>query len=178
MKKSGKKKEQDILEETAKIYQSITRDSMDGFWIVDLQGRFLDVNDAYCQLIGYRRNELLKMNIADVEVREKPNVIAKHLERIKKTGESRFQTQHRKKSGEIIDVEASANYANYLGGFIFIFLRDISARKKTEEELAKNRDKSKNIIEGQLTESYKHLGLINRKISLLLEMGKFPKSKK
>jgi len=104
MKKSGKKKEQDILEETAKIYQSITRDSMDGFWIVDLQGRFLDVNDAYCQLIGYRRNELLKMNIADVEVREKPNVIAKHLERIKKTGESRFQTQHRKKSGEIIDV--------------------------------------------------------------------------
>jgi transcriptional regulator with GAF, ATPase, and Fis domain len=78
----------------------------------------------------------------------------------------------------VLDIEASANYANYLGGFIFIFIRDISESKKAEEAMAINRANSKDIIETQLTDSYKHLGLINRKISLLLELGKFPKSKK
>jgi PAS domain S-box-containing protein len=178
MKKSLKKGEQELLEKTAKIYQSITRDSMDGFWIVDMQGRFLDVNDAYCSLIGYSRKELLKINISDVEAWDKANGVVKHLQEIKKTGAGRFLTQHLKKDGTIIDIEATANYADYLGGFIFIFIRDISVQKKREGELSRNRAKSKKIIAGQLTDSYQHLGLINRKISLLLELGKFPSSKK
>lgn len=176
--KNIKKKERDLLEETAKIYQSITRNSMDGFWIVDMQGRFLDVNNAYCQLVGYARKEMLKMNIADIEVKEKSANIIKRLKKIRDVGEDRFATQHRKKNGEIIEVEASANYANYLGGFVFVFIRDISERKKAEEEMAKNLANTKKVVETQLAESYKQLGLINRKITLLLELGKFPKSKK
>lgn len=178
MKKSRKKEEQNLLEETAKIYQSITRDSMDGFWIVDMQGQLLDVNDAFCRFIGYKRSELLKMRISDIEIRKKPSDIVKRLQRIKKEGESRFLTQYRKKDGRIIDVEISSNYANYLGGLVFVFIRDISEKKKTEDALTKNRTESKKIIERQLTESYKHLGMINRKITLLLELGKFQGSKK
>lgn len=177
--KKTKKKERDLFKETAKIYQSITRNSMDGFWIVDMQGQFLDVNDAYCDLIGYSRKELLKMKISDIEVREKTSqTIITQLKKIKNSGSDRFFIQHRKKSGEIVDVEVSANYANYLGGFIFVFIRDISEQKKTEEILKKSQAESKKIIEKQLAEPYKHLGLINRKISLLLELGKYPKSKK
>lgn len=178
MKKIKKTAEQDLLEKTAKIYQSVTRDSMDGFWIVDMRGRFLDVNDVYCQLIGYSRKELLKMSIDDIRVGGKINDITKQLQKIKKTGEERFLVQHRKKDGTIIDVEASANYANYLGGFVSVFIRDITNRKKAEDALSKKQAESKKIIEKQLAESYKHLGLINRKISLLLEVGKYPKSKK
>lgn len=224
MKRPGKKREQELLEKTARIYQSITRDSMDGFLAVDMKGRFLDVNDAYCHLIGYSRSELLKMNISDVKAGKKPKEsIAKNIRRIKKEGESRFLTQHRKKDGKIVYIEASANhanYANYLGGLIFVFLRDISKRKKKEDELAENRAKSKKVMEGRLADAYKHseeqakskkkiekrlvdaykhsevqakskkkierrladsykyLGTINRKISLLLELEYFPKSKK
>lgn len=177
MKKSRNKREQDLVEKTARIYQTITHDTMDGFWIVDMQGRFLDVNDAYCRLIGYSRSELLKMNISDVEAIEKPKDIIKRIKQLKRMGKSRFFTQHRKKSGETMDIEVSANYANYLDGLIFVFLRDITESNKEEDEKAANRAKSKKIIEGQLTDSYKHLGLINRKISLLLELGKYPKSK-
>jgi PAS domain S-box-containing protein len=176
--KKSNKKEHDLLEKTARVYQSITRDSIDGFWIIDMQGRFLDVNDSYCRLVGYSRKELLKMNIAEVEVGGKTKDIARRLKSIKRMGTDRFLTQHREKSGKIIDIEATANYANYSGGFILFFLRGISERKKTESDLAQNRAKSKKIIEKQLSDAYQHLGLINRKISLLLEIGKFPKSKK
>lgn len=178
MKKSEKKEEQNLIEKTARIYQSITRDTMDGFWIVDMHGQFLDVNDAYCLLIGYSRNELLKMNISDVEAEEKPKDIAKHLQKIKKAGRDRFFTKHRKKNGQIIDIEISSNYTDYLGGLVFVFLRDITAIKKTEKDQFRNRAESRKLIEGQLADSYKHLGSINRRITILLDMGKYPKSKK
>lgn len=177
MNKFRRKGEHELLEKTAKIYKSITRDSMDGFVIIDSKGHFLDVNASYSSLIGYSQSELLKMSLADVEVAKKGDGISKRIQNIIKTGGDRFLIQHKKKDGTIIDIDASANYANYLGGFIFIFIRDVSERNKAEGILAKNRDKSRKIIEKQLTESYKHLGLINRKISLLLELGKFPKAK-
>lgn len=178
MKKNLKKTEQKLIEETAKIYQSITRDAVDGFWIVDMQGQFLDVNDTYCRLIGYSRKKLLKMNIADIEVNEKPKAVIKHIQKIKNNGKDSFLAKHRKKNGKIINIEVSANYANYLGGLVFVFLRDVSERNKIEQELEKKRAEAKNIVAQQLAESYKHLGLVNRKIALLLEIEKYPNSKK
>lgn len=40
-------------------YKLIIQTAMDGFWISDTQGRILDVNDAYCKLTGYSRDEML-----------------------------------------------------------------------------------------------------------------------
>ena len=174
--KNLKTEEQLLFEKTAKIYHSITRGSMDGFWIVDMQGNFLDVNDSYCALIGYSRKELLKMNMSDVKVGIKPGDIEKNLLEIKKNGEGRLFIQHRKSSGAVVDIEVSANYGNYLGGLVFVFMRDISESKKATDDLAKHNAKSKNIIQGRLADSYKYLGTINRKISLLLELGKYPTS--
>jgi PAS domain S-box-containing protein len=178
MKKTGKKERQAMVEETARVYQSFTRDTMDGFWVVDMKGNFLDVNGAYCRLIGYSRSELLKMNVAAVEAIDKPKDIAKRIQQLKKRGKARFFTQHRKKNGQVIDFEISANYTSYSGGMIFVFLRDVTERNKAEAEKAAYRASMRKMLETQLADSYKHLGSINRKISLLLEIGKYPISKK
>jgi len=118
-------------------YRTILRTTMDGFWIADIQGRFLDVNDAYCHLIGYSRDELLTMKISDVEAVEKPKETAQRIQRIMETGGDRFETRHRCKDGGIIDIEVSANYAKIGGGRIFVFLRNITERKRIEEEREK-----------------------------------------
>lgn len=178
MKKTGKNPEQGLIEKTAEIYQSIIRDSMDGFWIVDMKGQFLDVNDAYCHLVGYSRRELLKMNVTDVETKNRKSGILLHIKKLKKTGKDRFLTQLKKKDGTPLDVEISANYAEHLGGLITVFLRDLTGIRQTENVQHRNRAESRKKIEGQLTDSYKHLGTINRKISLLLELAQFPKSKR
>lgn len=199
MKKTRRKVERALIEETAKIYHSIVHNSMDGFWIVDMRGTLLDVNNVYCRMIGYSRSELLQMNASDIEVKKKQKDIVKQYKHIKKTGTERFFTQHRKKDGTIVDIEITANYADHLGGLIFVALRNITetrrmannqykhratSRKKIEGQLAdsyqhsQDQIASRKKIEGQLTDSYKHLGTINRKISLLLELEDFPKSKK
>ena len=118
-------------------YQTIISTAMDGFWITGMQGHFLDVNDAYCHLVGYSREELLKMRIQDVEATEKPEETARHIQRIIETGHDRFETQHRCKDGRIVDIEVSVNFRPSHGGRLYVFLRDIIARRQAEEALQK-----------------------------------------
>ncbi|MBN2562451.1 MAG: PAS domain S-box protein [Phycisphaerae bacterium] len=115
-------------------YRTILRTTIDGFWLTDMQGRFLDVNDAYCRLIGYSRDELLNMSIADVEAVERPEETAQRIRGIMATGGDRFETRHTGKNGGTVDVEVSVNYRQERGGQLFVFVRDITERKRAEAE--------------------------------------------
>lgn len=63
-------------------------------------------------------------------------------------------------------------------GRIRLYFTDITDRKLAEEKLAKAQMELKRRTEEQLVESYKHLGVINRRISLLLEIEKHSQSVK
>jgi len=117
-------------------YQTILRTATDGFWLVDMQGHFLNVNQSYCNFIGYSYDELMKMAIPDIEVIEKPEEVAKRIKNIKEVGSDRFETRHRRKNGQIIDVEVSVNYLPVDTGRMCVFTRDITERKKNAMALA------------------------------------------
>jgi PAS domain S-box-containing protein len=134
--KFGKVEEKRKLAEEE--YRTIVRTAMDGFWIVDMDGRFLDVNDAYCYLTGYSRDELLTMRISDMEAVERPEETASRIQKIREFGGDRFESQHKCKDGKIIDVEVSVNYIGVGGGQMFVFLRDITEQKRAEKELREN----------------------------------------
>jgi PAS domain S-box-containing protein len=126
---------QDITERklSEEQYRTIVRTAMDGFWLVDAEGKILDVNDSYCRLIGYSRGELLTMSITDVEAAEAPDETARHIERVKRKGYDRFETRHRSKGSQTIDVEVSVNFMEDEGGRFFVFVRDITERKKADQ---------------------------------------------
>ncbi|HAX70713.1 MAG TPA: hypothetical protein DCY14_13960, partial [Anaerolineae bacterium] len=52
----------------------------DGFWIVDTNGRFKEVNQAYCSMSGYSREEILSMGVLDVEALETGDEIRGRIE--------------------------------------------------------------------------------------------------
>ncbi|MCX6353470.1 MAG: ATP-binding protein [Candidatus Aureabacteria bacterium] len=116
-------------------YKIILRTAMDGFWIADMQGRILEVNNAYCRMVGYSHTELLSMSIKDVEAAESAEDIANHIDRIVKAGSDRFETKHRCKDGKILDVEVSIHYIKGRDGRVFMFLRDITEHKQTEKKI-------------------------------------------
>jgi PAS domain S-box-containing protein len=120
---------------------------MDGFWLVDTQGRLLEVNDAYCRMSGYTREELQRMSIVDLEANESPDEIATQIGQIIQNGGARFERQHRRKDGCVVDVELSVNYLPSSGGQLVCFLRDITERKRIDETLRKERALFRTIID-------------------------------
>lgn len=116
-------------------YKEILGFALDGFWIHDREGRFLDVNDAYLHLTGYTREEFLKLNLKDIEAPQDPQESARHIRDILQTGKGRFQTCHRRRDGNLIHVEVSVHFSELDGGRFYTFVRDITESRLAEEAL-------------------------------------------
>lgn len=118
-------------------HHAILQTAMDGFWLVNLQGRIMEVNEAYCKMSGYTSVELLTMSITDLDVKESRVDTAAHIQKIVVNGKDRFVSRQRHKNGSIFDVEVSVQFYQE-AGVLFAFLRDVTASNRVEEDLRKN----------------------------------------
>jgi two-component system, sensor histidine kinase and response regulator len=128
-------------------YRTIVQTSVDGFWMASIvDGRLLDVNPAYSRMVGYSRQELTGMRIADLEAGESEEEIVRHINDVIAGRRERFETQHRRKDGALVDVDVSAKYSAEGGGVLIAFLRDVTGRKRDEARLADLLDFNRTII--------------------------------
>jgi len=136
---TDRKRKDEALSKNEEQLRTILKTAMDGFLLTDLEGRFLQTNDAYCQMIGYSEAELLAMDILDVDSALSAEAITANIQTIiKQEGRgTRLETRHRRKDGTIIDVEISIQYRPIEGGRLVTFLRDITERKRAEEQLSR-----------------------------------------
>ena len=117
------------------MYQTIVQIMTDAYWLVDEHGRLLDVNDAYCQLSGYSREELLGMRLPDLDAIESPEIVTAHMQKVLTQGADCFETQHRRKDGRLVEIEISVTVLPGEPKRIISIARDISERKRMEEAL-------------------------------------------
>jgi diguanylate cyclase (GGDEF)-like protein/PAS domain S-box-containing protein len=123
------------LQEREALYRGVIESSADGFWVVDTEGRLLEVNDVYCQRSGYSREELLGMRIRDLDAMEDPEETRQRVQAILDTGSNLFETRHRAKDGTVWQIEVNACYSPLKGGLIFSFIRDVQRRNRSESLL-------------------------------------------
>lgn len=116
-------------------YGTVVRTAMDGFWLINREGRIIDANDAYCRMTGYSRDELMRMSVADIEAAETAEDVAAHIRKTIGLGSDRFETRHRRKDGGTIELEVNATYLNIDGGYFFAFFKDLTELRKNETEL-------------------------------------------
>jgi PAS domain S-box-containing protein len=128
-----RKQSEDALKESEERHRAILRTALDGFWLVDAStGKLIDINDAAASLLGYTSEELLTLGLKDIDVQWSPDEIDREIQKIKTVGKALFETRHRTKSEQIIDVEISVNYLPRSDQF-FSFIRNITERKRAEE---------------------------------------------
>ena len=108
---------------------------MEGFFVVDDQGRLVDVNPAYCAMVGYSREELLQMRVSDLEAVETPEETARHIRRVREQGFDRFDSRHRRRDGTMVLVEVNVRPIGPEGTLMVASFRDVTAARRAEETL-------------------------------------------
>jgi len=128
-------------------HQSLLKTALNGIWLADSQGRFLEVNDAFCRMSGYEEGELLNMSVSDVIIPGGSGQQPALIEQIWECGEMRFETGHRRKDGTFFNAEISAQYLPVGDGRILAFVQDITERKQAEEVLRLNEARLRSLVE-------------------------------
>jgi len=125
----------------------ILQTAMDGFLLGDMQGYLLEVNEIYCRMSGYSRDELLGMRIFDLVTGEDPVVTKSRIQKIIKQGEDRFKSRHRRKNGTFFDVEVSVQFQRSGEGRLVNFVHDITERKQADENLRESEARYKSLFQ-------------------------------
>lgn len=115
-------------------YKRVLETAIDGFWLTDIQGNLLEANEAYAQMSGYTADELTHMHISQLDANENPEEVQAHIANLMNHGYERFETRHRRKDGQVLDIEIAATIVPE-SNQIFVFCRDISERHKMETKL-------------------------------------------
>ena len=105
------------------------------YWI-DPQAKILDVNEAASLMLGYSRDELCAMTVHDLNPDFQADMWPGFWAETQRQGTMVLETAHRAKNGRLIPIEVSVNYLSYEGKeYHCAFVRDITERKRAEEEL-------------------------------------------
>ncbi|MFQ5753932.1 MAG: PAS domain S-box protein, partial [bacterium] len=137
-----RKRMEEALTEQMRRNEQILQTTMDGFILADTAGQVIDVNPAYCEMVGYSRAELLRMNIRELEGKFVPGEIEQRIKHMLKQGKDQFETKHRCKDGKIIDLEVSiVIMQSEQRPLVAAFVRDITERKRADKELRKSRER-------------------------------------
>jgi PAS domain S-box-containing protein len=134
------------IDERAGQYRTILATAMDGFTLIDESGHIVDANDAYCRMVGHRKEELLGTSLLQLEAKESPEEIARHMARIHANGSDRFETRHRHKEGPPVDVEISVSCMPDNKDMV-VFAREIGERKRAEARLRESEERYRGLAE-------------------------------
>lgn len=127
------------LRESEERYRAVVEQTSDGIFLIDTQTlRILEANTAYCNLLGYTCEELLRLTIYDLVAIDR-EILESSIDYA--LVEKRYfvsQARHRRKDGSEVDVEVNVTLISYGGREVFsVVVRDITERKLAEEALKK-----------------------------------------
>lgn len=131
---SANKKNLYLLKEKEEKANLILSASISSFWIASLDGYISEVNDQFCKISGFTREEVNGMHISDISIPDDYEEIIRKIAVIKEKGANHFDSVLRKKDGGLFEVEVSAKY-NEIDNNIFVFLHDITEKNRAFQDL-------------------------------------------
>jgi PAS domain S-box-containing protein len=112
-------------------YRGLAEQVLDGIFVANSQGRYLDANQAGCEMLGYTLDELKTLTIAEVLAPDELPKLPEQFERLASRQIIRNEWRLRRKDGSILVGELVARQLP--DGRLQGILRDITERKQAEE---------------------------------------------
>lgn len=137
----------ETLLESKDTFQALFNSAHDAIFIHDFTGKFIEVNHAACERLGYERDELLGMTPFDIDAPPYAPQVKKRIEEIEQKGHLFFETAHITKGGREIPIELSSSIIEFRGNpAILSIARDITERKDAERLLHESKEKYRNLF--------------------------------
>jgi PAS domain S-box-containing protein len=130
---TARKKMELSLRESESRYRTLMEQASDGIHTYDFEGNFIDANTKLCQMLGYTRDELLRLNVRDLIPVEDLKAAPLRLGNLR-AGETVISERVvRCKDGTLLPVEISGRMLP--DGVLQAIVRDITKRKQSEEAI-------------------------------------------
>ena len=136
------------LRESEERYRTLVEASMDAIYLESLEGEVLDCNEAACEMLGYRKDELIGMSITDLMPEDKLHLLPEIVDKLMSDGESFTEGVNIRKDGTAVPVESSARVIDTPSGKrVVVYVRDISRRKQSEKELIESEKRFRSFMD-------------------------------
>jgi PAS domain S-box-containing protein len=141
------------LEESEQKYHEIFNNINDAIEIHSISesgipGKFIEVNDVACRMLGYDADEFKNMAPLDISTEYHSRPVPEIMQELSRDGHSTFETGQTRKDGTIIPVEVNAHQVTIRGKQVILsVVRDITYRKSAEERQKKQHALLKGVLE-------------------------------
>jgi PAS domain S-box-containing protein len=132
------RKTQNSLDASEYKYKRLLQGMTDGFVCVDLKKRIIEVNDSYCEMLGYTGEELVGMSYEDFTPPEWHELEQKISDQVmQKDSSGVYEKEYIKKDGTVFPIELRTSLVfddqnNKVG--MWAIVRDITERKAAEKK--------------------------------------------
>jgi len=127
---------EEALRESEAHFRSLVEQASDSFYVHDVDGRFIDVNQHGCDCLGYTREELLKMNISDIDLDLSISELRYLRDQISSRAPIALESRQRRKNGDVFPVEIRMGPIDIDGQrHLLSLVRDVTERKEMQDPL-------------------------------------------
>jgi diguanylate cyclase (GGDEF)-like protein/PAS domain S-box-containing protein len=154
-----RKQMEEALRQSEEKYRNILQSIQEGYFELDLAGNYTFVNDANCRLLGYSRDEIIGMNARQhMPHEDNYKKVSQAYTELFLTGKpiESLEIFSVKKDGTPIIYETSVTLIKNAQGKAIGFRgvsRDITERKRMEEQIRQSEERYRSIIEN-MTDGY------------------------
>ena len=130
-------------------YRSILQTASDGIHILNADGLLIEANDAFLAMLGHDASAIGRLHVTDWDACSSADELAQRSRSLLAEGRSIvFETCHRRRDGELLDVEISARGIR-IGGqpYVYAASRDIRERKRAEAALSASEQRYRQFFE-------------------------------
>jgi PAS domain S-box-containing protein len=115
-------------------FRAIFDGAGDGILIHRPDGRIVEVNRVICEQLGYQRDEMIGISVADINAPSSAPLVPQRLAAIMNEGFATFEAEHLRRDGTLIPIEVVARRIEFAGlPAVLSIQRDIGERKRAQE---------------------------------------------